>query len=208
LLLPFLVLGFAYGTLWLSGRAAFVAPAHAGGLPSFAFDVLLSFVVVAVFGAFPEEIGWRGYLLPRLRGLGVRPALLLTGLLHGLWHLPIIVGTPLYHAAGDRLVVVPLFLLTLTLAGVCYGYLRLTTGSIWPGTIAHGAFNVFWDRFNACTAGASPEVVEYWAGESGVLTVAALVVVAGWLSYRLDRVGRGLSGGVLAGNPVERRIGG
>ncbi len=50
--------------------------------------------------ALGEEIGWRGYLLPKLSGLGPVRAALLAGLLHGLWHLPIILLTPFYRGRG------------------------------------------------------------------------------------------------------------
>jgi len=32
---------------------------------------------------------------------------LLTGLLHGIFHLPLILLTPFYHSAGNKLIVVP-----------------------------------------------------------------------------------------------------
>src|SRR4029079_19235148 len=78
--------------------------------------------------AFGEELGWRGYLLPQLSAIGPRRALLLSGLLQGIWHLPMLLLTPYYHSAGTPLIVVPLFLATLTLTGVIYGELRLMTG--------------------------------------------------------------------------------
>jgi hypothetical protein len=56
------------------------------------------------------------------------------------------------------------------LAGICFGYLRLTTGSAWPATLAHSRFNIFWERCDGFTQSKSPLVVEYLAGESGVLT--------------------------------------
>jgi uncharacterized protein len=39
--------------------------------------------------AFGEEWGWRGWLLPRLIGLDTWPALLLSGLVWGIWHAPL-----------------------------------------------------------------------------------------------------------------------
>jgi membrane protease YdiL (CAAX protease family) len=127
-----------------------------------------------------------GYLLPHLLGLGPRRAMLISGLLHGLWHLPVMIWTPFYHGAGNRLIIIPLFLLTLTMAGVCYGYLRLTTASVWPAALAHSGFNIFWERFNSFTKTSSPLALEYLAGESGVLTLATLSVLAGWFAHRLN----------------------
>lgn len=191
LLLPPLVLSFAYGCVWLSGIGAFVVPDNMASLPFYLFDLIASIIIVAVFGAFGEEIGWRGYLLPNLLGLGAGPAMLVSGLLHGVWHLPVIILTPFYHGGGNLLIIIPLFLLTLTLAGICYGHLRLTTSSIWPAALAHSGFNIFWERFNSFTNTSSPLALEYLAGESGVLTLAALAIVAGWFAYRLNENDRG-----------------
>ncbi len=184
---PIIVLGFAYGVVWSCGIAEFVAPAGNENIPGYALDLLASILIVTLLGGLGEEIGWRGYMLPRLMGMGLYPALLLSGLAHGLFHLPAILWTPYYHAGGHALVVVPLFLATLTAAGVCYGYLRLTTGSVWPAALAHSTFNIVWDRLNGCTRTDSPSRLEYLAGESGVLTLAALSAIAVWLAWRLPR---------------------
>jgi len=40
---------------------------------------------------FGEEFGWRGYLLPRLAPLGGISAAIITGVIWGLWHTPVIV---------------------------------------------------------------------------------------------------------------------
>jgi uncharacterized protein len=185
LLVPLSVLGFAYACVWLSGIAVFAVPADVGSWPLYILDLLVSIVVVALMGGVGEEVGWRGYLLPRLMSLGVLPALLVSGFLHGVFHLPAMLWTPHYHTGADPALAVPLFLATLTMAGVCYGYLRLMTGSVWPAAIAHSAFNIFWDRLNAFTQSDSRLVLEYLAGESGVLTLSALTIAASVLAYRL-----------------------
>lgn len=182
LFVPLFVLGVAYGAVWISGVASFVTPARFDIL-----DLVASIVIVALMGGIGEEIGWRGYLLPHLQKLGLRAALLISGLLHGAFHLPAILGTSLYHSDGNPLIVIPLFLATLTMAGVCYGYLRITTDSVWPAALAHSAFNIFWDRLNGVTQTTRPLTLEYLAGESGVITLAALTVVAVWLAWRLPR---------------------
>ncbi len=63
--------------------------------PESIFQMMLPLsVIVGPFMHFifslGEEIGWRGYLLPRLMPLGKLPAYLIVGLVWGLWHAPII----------------------------------------------------------------------------------------------------------------------
>jgi uncharacterized protein len=111
-------------------------------------------------------------------------------LLHGIWHLPMILFTPYYHSVGNPLIMLPLFLATLTLAGVFYGYMRLKTDSVWPAAIAHRAFNLFWARFTAITVTTSPLLVEYLAGEAGLLTLIGIAIVAAVLLARLEASSR------------------
>ena len=120
--------------------------------------------------------------------MGRLRALLLSGLLHGIWHLPLILLTPFYHPGGNRAIVVGLFLLTLTAAGVLYGYLRLTSESVWPVGIAHGVYNSAWNLFSGLTvAGAAPLLLEYMASESGLIPLIGVTMLSGWLVYRWQR---------------------
>ena len=118
-LVSFLVLG-------ITGLAVFVAPELNGSLGFVIFKITTGLAIGTLF-ALGEESGWRGYMLPRLLGVGTMPAMLLVGLLHGVWHLPLMLTTDLYHHIGSPFLVVPLFLATLTLAGVFFGFLRLWT---------------------------------------------------------------------------------
>ena len=192
---PFLVMLCTYGITWSTGIGRIdqtaldgvIALAGPLGIVLTLFNILRG-LILSMFLALAEEIGWRGYLLPHLLPRGRTGALLLSGLLQGIWHLPIILLTPFYHGSGDRWTVTVLFLLTLTAAGVFYGYLRLTTDSVWPAALAHGAFNMFWTTFTSVTiAVGSADVLEYWAGESGVITLVEVALVAAWLIYRLQR---------------------
>lgn len=92
----------------------------------------------AVF-AFGEEWGWRGYLLPRLLPLGQWPALILSGIVWGLWHAPVILLGYNYpnHLASGWLLMTAMCVVW----GLLFGWTRLATGSVWPAVIAHGALN-------------------------------------------------------------------
>jgi uncharacterized protein len=122
--------------------ASYAAVTLLGGVswrfePDAAINLAINVVIVSFF-AFFEEIGWRGYMLPKLATRYPRMAPAIVGFFHGVWHLPLMVLTTSYNPAGNRLIVVPLFLAILTVAGILYGYLRNASGSLWPVVIAHG----------------------------------------------------------------------
>src|SRR5215216_5269771 len=180
---PLLVGVLATAIVWATPLASFVVPDHGlgGGLISF-------FVLVIVFTltfSLAEEIGWRGYLLPQLLSIGWTRALLLVGLIHAAWHMPLMFFTPLYHSAGNRLIVVPLFVGTIVAASFFFGYLRLWTGSVWPASIAHSVHNAAWSILATFTAASSPVVVnEYLVGDNGILILVGMAVAAVWVGYK------------------------
>jgi uncharacterized protein len=180
---PLVVMSAVYGLVWLIGVGQPTMPAGFT-LADLPLEFIAQLVITSAF-ALGEEIGFRGYLLPRLMHLGTTRALLLTGLLHGLWHFPLMLLTPLYPILGSWLIVGPVILMTLTAAGVFYGSLQLGSGSVWPTTLAHGAINTYFNWFAMCTVAASPLALEYLAGETGVLTLAGTALAAVWLVRRL-----------------------
>ncbi|MGH3322160.1 MAG: lysostaphin resistance A-like protein [Streptosporangiaceae bacterium] len=134
--------------------------------------------------AFGEEWGWRGYLLPRLLPLGQWRALVLQGVAWGLWHAPILL-LGYNYASHPRLGVLAMVGFTVVL-GILFGWLRLSTGSIWPSVLGHGALNASTGAlvyFRA--AGSHPDTI--LAGIQGAtgwivpLLVIALLVVLGRL---------------------------
>jgi membrane protease YdiL (CAAX protease family) len=102
------------------------------------FSILLAPVLNAIF-ALGEEIGWRGYLLPKLLPLGQWPALLISGTTWGIWHAPIVLLGYNYPQHPDLVVV--LMVAFCVIFGILFGWMRLATGGIWPAVIAHGALN-------------------------------------------------------------------
>lgn len=180
-LMSFLVLA-------ITGLALFAAP-HITGSVGFAIFKISTGLLVGTVFALGEEIGWRGYMLPRLLGRGVVPAMLLVGFLHGIWHLPLMLTTDFYHNSGNPLLVVPLFLVTLTLAGVFFGFLRLWTGSVWTVAIAHAAANMAWEIMAELTQTKSALVLEYVGGESGVIMIVGLTVFSFFIICYMRRDG-------------------
>ena len=109
------------------------------GLQALLLAPVLNFVT-----CFGEEWGWRGYLLPKMeKKLPTLPLLLITGVIWGLWHVPI---TALGHNYG---VGYPGFPWTgiaamcgfCIMLGIFLAYLTLKTRSCIPAVLAHGAVN-------------------------------------------------------------------
>lgn len=89
--------------------------------------------------ALGEELGWRGFLLPRLIPLGRPRALVLSGIVWGLWHAPVILLG--YNYPHDHLLGVLAMVGTTVTFGVILGWVRLTTASVWPAVVGHAALN-------------------------------------------------------------------
>jgi membrane protease YdiL (CAAX protease family) len=109
-----------------------------------AVQVIVIGPVINIIPTLGEELGWRGYLLPKLRTfLSDRGALALTGVIWGLWHAPIIwmghnYGTdyPGYPWLGILAMV--LFCLML---GIIEGYAAIKLQSVIPAAMIHSLVN-------------------------------------------------------------------
>jgi membrane protease YdiL (CAAX protease family) len=185
---PLAVLGIAYGIVWTSGIGTFAPPVGLdalGWVSELSQGALQNLVVATLVFSLGEELGWRAYLLPKLAStLGIGRGMALTGFLHGVFHMPVIFLTGFYHPDGNRWVIVPMFLLAVTVGGLLFGYLRLSTGSVWPASLAHSAHNWFWGMFGGFTIASSPIAAEYLAGESGILPILGYGLLAAWLLTR------------------------
>jgi membrane protease YdiL (CAAX protease family) len=104
--------------------------------------VLISPVVNGLF-TLGEEFGWRAYLQPRLMPLGGRRAMLLMGVIWGVWHWPVILMGHNYgldYPGAPYLG--PLVMVWFTLVvGTFLGWATLRGGSVWPAVIGHAAVN-------------------------------------------------------------------
>jgi uncharacterized protein len=73
-------------------------------------------------------------------------------------------------------------MITITLAGVRYGWLRLSSGSIWPVCLSH-VFNNVMESLAGVAIGTSAATMAYGTTETGV-TMAIMVLVAAFLLVR------------------------
>lgn len=86
-----------------------------------------------------EELGWRGFLLPRLKPLGQWKAVLWSGLIWGIWHAPAVaqgLNYPGYPVIGIFMMIV-----FCTLLGTILAWLYFKTNSPWVAALGHGSVN-------------------------------------------------------------------
>lgn len=177
--LPLVVIAVSESLVRLTGLTQWQLPDAAMLLASM---VDVPFMLALVLA---EEIGWRGYLSPLLARDGRPVPHLRTGLLHGLWHLPLVfLASGAYLTDGNLWVVVPCFLALLTCAGVVYGRLRELSGSVYPAVLLHTAFNWGLGRAAESATTTAPDTVAVLGGEGGVITVVMLVLATAWLVGR------------------------
>lgn len=104
--------------------------------------VIISPIVNSLF-TFGEEFGWRAYLQQKLMPLGFRRAMILMGIIWGLWHAPIIAmghnyGLDYWGAPWSGIIAMTWFTFSF---GTILGWLTLRAGSVWPAVIGHAALN-------------------------------------------------------------------
>ena len=179
-----LVTVVASAIVWATPLASFVLPE--GGFGAEFIKFLIQVVLFTLTLVLFEEIGMRGYLLPKLLSLGRTRALALSGLVWATWHMPIYYFIAKLFPVGNVLLFLPLFYGSIVAASFVFGYLRLYTGSIWPGSIAHSVHNAAWGTLGAFTATSYPVIVNlYLVGDYGLLIVVGGVVAAIWVGYYL-----------------------
>lgn len=104
-------------------------------------NALVGLAIVS-FMAFFEEIGWRAWLLPRLKDrLGARRAVVVVAIIWALWHLPFELSGILHIDGVSPTKLALAAPAGTTAAGLILGWLWLRTESVWLVAVAHGALN-------------------------------------------------------------------
>jgi uncharacterized protein len=132
-------------------------------------------VVSSLASALGEEIGWRGFLLPRLTAqFGFTFGCLLSGCIWAVWHYPGLLWAD-YNAGTNPRYALTCFTLMVIAMAFIMGWLRLKSGSLWPCALLHASHNLFiqaiLDRLTAPASRALYITTEFGAGLA--LTVGA-----------------------------------
>tara|TARA_B100001175_G_C19427626_1_gene599449 strand:- start:39 stop:779 length:741 start_codon:yes stop_codon:yes gene_type:complete len=91
---------------------------------SSSLEIFLAFVGICILTPIGEELMFRGYVLDSINRVhGKWPAILISAVIFGLVHIdPYTIGMA-------------------TIGGVLYGWIRIRTGSLIPGIVAHSMWN-------------------------------------------------------------------
>ncbi|MBI5095423.1 MAG: CPBP family intramembrane metalloprotease [Candidatus Hydrogenedentes bacterium] len=158
--------------------SAGVAAAWSAWKFALALGAVLTIVVgLTMISAFGEELGWRGYLLPRLLPLGPLRASIIIGLIWGVWHAPLIVLDGRGFGKGHELIGLLMFVMLSTSWSIYLTWLCIRSDSIWPAVLSHATLNVVTSTIFAVF---DPKDLIF-GSPIGVLTVLCFLAVDAWL---------------------------
>ena len=147
-------------------------------IPAFMTAMIPLAVTFFIF-AFTEEVGWRGYLAPKVYGVNDRLlGHVLVGLIWASWHLPYL--RELWaHTSEGLVTLLPRFILGTIVFAVVYGEIRIRTGSVWPAVLMHWMGNTFANTLLTGFAGegfVSLVPGKEWLGSFGVGGVFVIAI--------------------------------
>lgn len=140
-------------------------------------------VIGSLANGLGEEIGWRGFLLPRLTGqFGFTFGCLISGLIWAVWHYPGLLWAD-YNAGTNPRYALACFTSMVVAMAFVMGWLRLKSGSLWPCAMLHASHNLFIQAiFDEMTAPAGRAL--YYTTEFGCGLVLTIGAVAAYLWTR------------------------
>lgn len=176
-LLPVLYLGISYGVYWCFDKGSFSGQLYTDSIPTLLLLLPSSFIT-----AFGEEIGWRGFLLPKMTEIwNVKTAVVLSGAIWAAWHFPLMLAG-LYQAGTPVWYQLTLFTVEIIAITGILAFLRLKSNSIWPAAIFHASHNYFDQIIFAPLTNSDKSA--YFVGETGVITVVVLIIIVIFLALK------------------------
>jgi membrane protease YdiL (CAAX protease family) len=156
------------------------------GGPAYAVTYLVGFVLTMVLGGpLFEEIGWRGFALPRMQRMrGPLAASLLLGVLWAFWHLPqFLVPTWAASSGGGGISGIALFVVAAVAFSVVISWVfNNTRASLLIAVLVHTSIDAFSGTMGSVypTAASSawPMIIGF-----GLVAVVLVVATRGRLSY-------------------------
>ena len=135
-------------------------------------------MAASVGHALGEEIGWRGFLGPRMvERFGFTAGALLTGVVWASWHLPILLFAD-YHSAAPSWFGVSCFAIMVVSMSIIMAWLRRLSGSLWTGAIFHASHNLFVQSFFTPATRSRGTATAYAIDEFGFALPATVLICA------------------------------
>lgn len=159
-----------------------------GYTASIFFNIAISLALFPVY--LGEELGWRGYLFPKLKTVMNRPAAyIVCGIIWGVWHAPAIIdGLNFGKAyAGYPYVGILLMCLFCIGTGIIFTWLTEKTNSVYPAAFAHAVNNNATGLIVALSGSNADEsrVLQFFlVGTAAVFIVAAACVAESVISQK------------------------
>jgi uncharacterized protein len=188
--MPLLVYGAAHAIAWSMDFAHWSPGAGRWTTGSqIAANLLINLSILSVIGTFTamgEEIGWRGYLQPRLDAAGIRWSVAIVWLVQVAYHAPLMIGAG-YAEAGSLASSIAIFAVGDLPISFIMARESYRARSLWPAVLFHSFHNTIsqwlFPRFFAV------DTQQPWLrGEAGVLPMAGYVVLGlamyAWMRWR------------------------
>jgi membrane protease YdiL (CAAX protease family) len=186
-LVPAILIGFLFNPLFNGDPISFsnMRPA---------FNILPMFIVFFIVAGLGQELGWTGFLIPRLQArFGALNACIIRAFLVGIWHLPLLIYATLQPNAlvdfqygawiaqkGFLVVFVTMILMLILPWSIFYTWIfNNTKGSLLLVAILHAS--EIWLAYWLMSTGISPDNLDnYWGyGLVLVLTASLIVIMTG-----------------------------
>jgi len=128
----------------LIGVMLSIASVSGFSLGEFLQTVLTALPIFIIFAIF-EEVGWRGYLAPKLDSLNINRfmAYAIVAIMWASWHLPYIRELTWVYTSEDLSAFIPRYYLVCFALSILYGETRSITATFWPAVLMHGVTNAF-----------------------------------------------------------------
>ena len=176
--LPLAYAVVAYAAVWLLGL---------GGVDPSRFHTNVAYFVVvgsvlSLTSALGEELGWRGFLVPKLaEGWSFTTTALVSGAIWAVWHMPLIIFAG-YNGGTTVLYSIVCFVVMVLGISVPLAWIRLRSGSVWPAALFHASHNLYiqgyFDRVTVDTG-----ITKYLTGEFGA-ALAVTAAITGFIFWR------------------------
>lgn len=136
---------------------------------------------IGLISAFGEELGWRGFLVPKIYSTGWKYPTTITGIVWALWHLPLVAFGG-YYTIQSPVLIILCYTASIMVFNYFINWLRMESGSMWVATVCHAFYNFFFQTFWLHLLFKQPGLnVKYWevlGADAGILPALVMGAVA------------------------------